>query len=173
MLQDAYMIKKLAHFVRQRVPDHVDHVKGGGAFGYFEVTSDVTAWTETAFLSDVGKCTPVLGRCSSVAGKEPADVRAGDGPDRRTCGRGRRPAGRQMLAETASDSEGDPAMEYLDNLTQWHVKEYSCSFHKAQKILRLRINELSDSESWEAFERLSVCFHISDHSACTCNCGHA
>jgi catalase len=70
LLQDAYLIEKLAHFVRERVPDRVYHVKGGGAFGYFEVTADVTEWTKAAFLNEVGKHTPMLVRFSSVAGEE-------------------------------------------------------------------------------------------------------
>src|SRR6476660_6635183 len=70
LLQDAYLIEKLAHFVRERVPDRVYHVKGGGAFGYFEVTADVTEWTKAAFLNEVGKRTPMLVRFSSVAGEE-------------------------------------------------------------------------------------------------------
>jgi catalase len=70
VLQDAYLIEKLAHFVRERVPDRVYHVKGGGAFGYFEVTADVTQWTKAAFLNKVGKRTPMLARLSSVAGEE-------------------------------------------------------------------------------------------------------
>jgi catalase len=70
LLQDAYLIEKLAHFVRERVPDRVYHVKGGGAFGYFEVTADATAWTKAAFLNKVGKRTPMLVRFSSVAGEE-------------------------------------------------------------------------------------------------------
>jgi catalase len=70
LLQDAYLIEKLAHFVRERVPDRVYHVKGGGAFGYFEVTADVTPWTKAAFLNRVGKRTPMLVRFSSVAGEE-------------------------------------------------------------------------------------------------------
>ncbi|HEX9414212.1 MAG TPA: catalase, partial [Ktedonobacterales bacterium] len=37
LLQDAYLIEKLGHFVRERVPNRVYHVKGYGAFGYFEV----------------------------------------------------------------------------------------------------------------------------------------
>src|SRR5262249_7940908 len=57
LLQDAYLIAKLAHFVRERVPDRVYHVKGGGAFGHFEVTDDVTQWTKAAFLGEVGKRT--------------------------------------------------------------------------------------------------------------------
>ena len=72
LLQDAYLIEKLAHFVRERIPDRVYHVKGGGAFGYFEVTADVTAWTKAAFLSDVGKRTPLFLRFSIVAADEGA-----------------------------------------------------------------------------------------------------
>jgi catalase len=70
LLQDYYLNEKLAHFVRERVPDRVYHVKGGGAFGYFEVTADATQWTKAAFLSKVGKRTPVLLRFSTVAGEE-------------------------------------------------------------------------------------------------------
>jgi catalase len=33
----------------------VYHVKGGGAFGSFEVTADVTQWTNAVFLNKVGK----------------------------------------------------------------------------------------------------------------------
>ncbi len=70
LLQDTYLIDKLAHFVRERVPDRVYHVKGGGAFGHFEVTDDVTPWTKAAFLSKVGKRTPLIARFSTVAGEE-------------------------------------------------------------------------------------------------------
>jgi catalase len=70
LLQDAYLNEKLAHFVRERVPDRVYHVKGGGAFGYFEVTADVSQWTKAAFLNKVGKRTPLFVRFSLVAGEE-------------------------------------------------------------------------------------------------------
>src|SRR5712664_1220730 len=70
LLQDRYLNEKLAHFVRERIPDRVYHVKGGGAFGYFEVTADVTQWTKAAFLNKVGKRTPLFLRFSSVAGEE-------------------------------------------------------------------------------------------------------
>ena len=72
LLQDAYLNEKLAHFVRERVPDRVYHVKGGGAFGYFEVTADVSQWTKAAFLSQVGKRTPLFVRFSIVAADEGA-----------------------------------------------------------------------------------------------------
>src|ERR1700722_10859669 len=70
LLQDAYLIEKLAHFVRERVPNRVYHVKGAGAFGYFELTADVTQWTKAAFLNKVGKRTPMFVRFSEVAAEE-------------------------------------------------------------------------------------------------------
>src|SRR6267142_6765898 len=35
-------------FNRERVAERVAHAKGGGAFGYFEVTADVAPWTKAA-----------------------------------------------------------------------------------------------------------------------------
>ena len=32
----------MAHFDRERIPERVVHAKGAGAFGYFEVTHDIT-----------------------------------------------------------------------------------------------------------------------------------
>jgi catalase len=70
LLQDAYLIEKLAHFVREHIPDRVYPVKGGGAFGYFEVTADVTEWTKAAFLNKVGKRMPLFLCFSIVAADE-------------------------------------------------------------------------------------------------------
>jgi len=69
LLQDSYLIEKMAQFNRERVPERVVHAKGSGAFGYFEVTQDVTQWTKAAFLNKVGKRTPMLARFSTVAGE--------------------------------------------------------------------------------------------------------
>ncbi len=69
LLQDHYLIQKMAQFNRERVPERVVHAKGSGAFGYFEVTEDVTQWTKAAFLNKVGKRTPALARFSTVAGE--------------------------------------------------------------------------------------------------------
>jgi catalase len=69
LLQDHYLIQKMAQFNRERVPERVVHAKGSGAFGYFEVTADVRPWTRAAFLNQVGKRTPVLVRFSTVAGE--------------------------------------------------------------------------------------------------------
>ncbi|AQS56534.1 catalase [Novibacillus thermophilus] len=70
LLQDIHLIEKLAHFDRERIPERVVHAKGAGAFGYFEVTHDVTKWTKAKFLSEVGKRTPMLARFSTVAGEK-------------------------------------------------------------------------------------------------------
>src|SRR6201998_4086426 len=72
LLEHSYLNEKLAHFVRERIPDRVYHVKGGGAFGYFEVTADVSQWTKAAFLNKVGKRTPLFLRFSIVAADEGA-----------------------------------------------------------------------------------------------------
>jgi catalase len=70
LLQDHYVVQKIQAFNRERVPERVVHAKGAGAFGYFEVTADVTPWTKAAFLNQVGKRTPVLARFSTVAGEQ-------------------------------------------------------------------------------------------------------
>lgn len=69
LLQDHYVIQKMAQFNRERVPERVVHAKGGGAHGFFEVTADVTGWCKAKFLSQVGKRTPVFVRFSTVAGE--------------------------------------------------------------------------------------------------------
>jgi catalase len=69
VLHDAATVQKMQHFNRERVPERVVHAKGTGAHGFFEVTEDVTQWTSAAFLSQVGKRTPMFARFSTVAGE--------------------------------------------------------------------------------------------------------
>jgi catalase len=68
VLQDHYLIQKMAQFNRERVPERVVHAKGSGAFGHFEITEDVSQWCNADFLQK-GKTTDVLLRFSSVAGE--------------------------------------------------------------------------------------------------------
>ena len=70
-LHDVGLVYKLAHFDRERTPERVVHAKGAGAFGVFEVTEDVSAYTAADFLQP-GKKTPVLARFSTVAGEKGA-----------------------------------------------------------------------------------------------------
>jgi catalase len=69
VLHDAAVVQKMQHFNRERVPERVVHAKGSGAHGFFEVTEDVRQWTNAAFLSRVGKRTPMFARFSTVAGE--------------------------------------------------------------------------------------------------------
>jgi catalase len=68
LLQDHYLIQKMAQFNRERVPERVVHAKGGGAFGYFEATEGAGEWTKAAFLQK-GTRTPLVIRFSTVAGE--------------------------------------------------------------------------------------------------------
>ncbi len=69
LIQDMHLIEKLAHFDRERIPERVVHAKGAGAYGYFEVTADVTRYTKARFLSQIGKKTDVFARFSTVGGE--------------------------------------------------------------------------------------------------------
>jgi catalase len=69
-LHDHYLVQKIQHFNRERVPERVVHAKGGGAHGFFEVTADVRQYTKASFLSRVGRRTEVFARFSTVAGEQ-------------------------------------------------------------------------------------------------------
>ena len=70
LLQDIHLIDKLAHFDRERIPERVVHAKGAGAFGFFEVTHNVTRYTRARFLSGIGQRTEVFARFSTVGGEK-------------------------------------------------------------------------------------------------------
>ncbi|MDQ4488653.1 catalase [Sinomonas sp. ASV486] len=68
ILTDHYLIEKLAQFNRERVPERVVHAKGGGAFGVFKTTEDVSKYTKAALFQPNVE-TEMLIRFSSVAGE--------------------------------------------------------------------------------------------------------
>jgi catalase len=68
LLQDQYLIEQMANFNRERIPERQPHAKGAGAFGHFETTADVSAYTR-AGLFQPGAKTEVLARFSTVAGE--------------------------------------------------------------------------------------------------------
>lgn len=70
LLEDSYLIDKLAHFNRERIPERVVHAKGSGAHGTFEVTNDVTKYTSADFLNQIGKKTDMIARFSTVGGEK-------------------------------------------------------------------------------------------------------
>jgi catalase len=68
LLQDQHLLEKLARFNRERIPERIVHARGSGAYGYFEVTNDLSRWTRARFLAEVGKRTETFVRFSTVAG---------------------------------------------------------------------------------------------------------
>ncbi len=70
LLQDHHLLERIAHFNRERVPERVVHAKGGGAYGTFTVTGDITKYTNAKIFSEVGKQTRMLARFSTVAGEK-------------------------------------------------------------------------------------------------------
>ena len=69
LLQDHYLIQKMAQFNRERVPERVVHAKGGGAFGTFEVLRGREPVHAGEGLRQKGARTDVLVRFSTVAGE--------------------------------------------------------------------------------------------------------
>lgn len=68
VLNDHYLVEQMANFNRERIPERQPHAKGGGAFGHFEATHDVSQYTRAAVFQQ-GTKTDVLSRFSSVAGE--------------------------------------------------------------------------------------------------------
>ena len=54
LLQDQYLIEKLARFNRERIPERIVHAVGTGAYGYLEVTNpDVPRWTKMRIFEKI------------------------------------------------------------------------------------------------------------------------
>ncbi len=68
LLHDHYLIEQMANFNRERIPERQPHAKGGGAFGRFEVTADVSQYTKAAVFQPDTR-TDTLIRFSTVAGE--------------------------------------------------------------------------------------------------------
>ncbi|WP_327100398.1 catalase [Nocardia vinacea] len=68
LLQDAYLIEQMAQFNRERITERQPHAKGSGAFGRFEVTRDLSAYTKAAVFQP-GTSTRLVARFSQVAGE--------------------------------------------------------------------------------------------------------
>ncbi|MFI0422528.1 catalase [Spongiactinospora sp. 9N601] len=72
LLQDLWLLEKLAHFDREVIPERRMHAKGSGAFGRFTVTHDITRYTSAALFAEVGNSCETFTRFSTVAGERGA-----------------------------------------------------------------------------------------------------
>ncbi len=68
VLHDHYLIEQMATFNRERIAERQPHAKGGGAFGNFVTTHDVSAYTKAALFQPEVE-TDMLARFSTVAGE--------------------------------------------------------------------------------------------------------
>lgn len=71
MMQDVWMMEKLAHFDREVIPERRMHAKGWGAYGKLTVTKDISKWTKAKVLQP-GAVTDLFIRFSTVAGERGA-----------------------------------------------------------------------------------------------------
>ncbi|HHX82461.1 MAG TPA: catalase, partial [Pseudomonadaceae bacterium] len=69
VLHDVHFLEQMAHFNREKTIERQPHAKGSGAFGTFETTHDVSAYTKAA-LFQKGASTEMLARFSTVAGEQ-------------------------------------------------------------------------------------------------------
>ena len=72
LLQDIWLLEKLAHFDREVIPERRMHAKGAGAFGTFTVTHDISAYTKAKLFSAQGNQVETFVRFSTVAGERGA-----------------------------------------------------------------------------------------------------
>jgi len=68
LLQDQYLVEKLAHFNRERIPERVVHARGSAAFGTFTLSRDMSEFTRAKMFNGIGKKTECVFRFSTVAG---------------------------------------------------------------------------------------------------------
>jgi len=66
LLNDQYLIERLAIQNRERIPERTVHARGTTAKGYFELTHDVSNFTFASLFNGVGKITPIALRFSTV-----------------------------------------------------------------------------------------------------------
>lgn len=64
LLLNNFFMDALSHVDQERIPERVVHAKGSGAFGYFEVTHDITDICRAKLFDKVGKKTPLIARFS-------------------------------------------------------------------------------------------------------------
>ena len=78
LLQDTNFIDKMAHFVRERIPERVVHAKGAGAHGYFKLNKSMSKYTDASMFCNVGTEVPLFIRMSTVGGESGSSDSARD-----------------------------------------------------------------------------------------------
>ncbi|XP_052738575.1 catalase-like [Bicyclus anynana] len=66
LIYNTFFMDSITSVNRERIPERVNHGKGAGAFGYFQVTRNVSHIFKADFLKKVGTKTPVAVRFSQA-----------------------------------------------------------------------------------------------------------
>src|ERR1700675_5191118 len=69
LLQDYWLLEKLATFNRERIPERIVHAKGSAAHGVLTITNDITKFSKAAVFSTVGKHVTASLRFWTVGGE--------------------------------------------------------------------------------------------------------
>jgi catalase len=72
LMQDWWLIEKMAHFNRERIPERVVHAKGTAAYGTLTVTHDISKYSKAKLFAKVGTKAECFLRFSTVAGERGA-----------------------------------------------------------------------------------------------------
>ena len=72
LMEDVWLLEKLANLNREIIPERRMHAKGSGAFGTFTVTHDISKYTRAKLFEKVGKQTEMFARFTTVAGERGA-----------------------------------------------------------------------------------------------------
>jgi catalase len=72
LMQDWWLIEKMAHFNRERIPERVVHAKGSAAYGTLTITHDISRYTKAKLFAKVGTKAECFLRFSTVAGERGA-----------------------------------------------------------------------------------------------------
>src|SRR5688572_22234582 len=72
LMQDFWLIEKMAHFNRERIPERVVHAKGSGAYGTLTITRDISRYSRAKIFAKVGTKAETFLRFSTVAGERGA-----------------------------------------------------------------------------------------------------
>lgn len=68
-IEDFALNEKMAHFVREIIPERIIYAKGSGAYGTFTVTQDIRPYTKAQIFSKVGNRCKVFTRFSPTIGE--------------------------------------------------------------------------------------------------------
>ncbi len=71
VLNDVWLLEKMAHFNHEVIPERRMHAKGWGAYGYLKITKDISQYTYASCLQK-GEKTDCFVRLSTVAGERGA-----------------------------------------------------------------------------------------------------